>query len=1260
MPTPFSRRSKLIAFGSALAILTAIPSSFAAASATTPGATNASDAAGAHPALQRTVTLITGDTVTVTTAADGTENREVTGPHGEAVGFKIHQVGKDTYVYPDSALPYVSAGRLDKGLFDVTELLADGYDDAHTDHLPLLVSYTGSAAFARAQALPAGVAKTRTLSSIQGAALTESHDHAADFWSGLTRAAGGQSTARLTSGAQPSFTDGIAKVWLDGKVKATLADTTAQIGAPEVWAAGNTGKGVDVAVLDTGVDNSHPDLADRIAGSASFVPTEGVFDDYLGHGTHVASIIAGTGAVSGGREKGVAPDARLHIGKVLAAECDGNDCGGQGQVSWILAGMEWAARDQHAKIINMSLGGGPTDGTDPMSEAVNKLSAETGALFVIAAGNSGLPNTVGSPGAADAALTVGAVDSSDQLAGFSSQGPRVGDFGLKPELTAPGVDVLAALSHRAAQPGNDGPYTTMSGTSMAAPHVAGAAALLAAAHPDWTGQQLKDALISSTKATPQYTPYEAGAGRLDVAAAVRDTVFATGSAYAGYHLWPHEPGEKHDKEVTYTNTADAPVTLNLAVNVPDAPAGLFTLSATQVTVPAHGTSKVTYTANLDKAPVGSDFSGMINASDTNGKVLARTLIGVGKESERYSISVTAKDRSGEPLSGLLLVAGKNFSNFYRIDESGTLDVRLPVGTYAAFLQADVQGTHGPHSLGVALLSAPEIVLDRDRAVTLDASAARQVRAVVPKETTDSTDHMEFYRYFGSDQYIMGTAGTFMPGYDSMWALPTGKKVTNGDFFFGARWRKEEPALTVASGKRSFDDLRFQRGSTPLPDGRMTLDAVFAGQGAPADYAGLRAEGKIVVVRRNDSVVLEQQEAAAAQAGARLLLVVNDGAGRLAPWARQPISSLPSLPPVSAATLTQDEGEELITQIQHGKTPLTLVSSRVTDYLYDLVRHYVGAVPDDLTYRPAEADLARVDVSFRNYQQDRAIEYRSDIWQGITTGPSFLNEAPAQGERTDWVSAGTDIQWRERAELLGEVQETAAGVGYKAGTTRDLHWFGPIQRPRLDNRTGVQKRTDDEIYADVPGWGDSGAGHVGSTFSNPLVTNTVKLYQGDTLLQLGSDSVGVQGLSPQRLPYRLVSENSRGDWTNPYSTSTRTEWGFTSAAGETGTSATLPLIQLDYKVDTNTAGKARRNADLVVTPSHLPGGPSSKAIGVVTLDVSYDDGATWQRAALNHVGDGWKTVLRAPAHAPYVTLRASAHDNQGNSIIQSITRAFGLK
>ena len=211
--------------------------------------------------------------------------------------------------------------------------------------------------------------------------------------------------------------------------------------------------------------------------------------DVNGHGTHVASTVLGTGAASDGLERGVAPGARLIVGKVLADE-------GFGQDSWIIDGMEWAAA--HADVVNMSLGTCEADdGTDPMSQALNTLSAETGALFVVAAGNAGAEQTVGSPGAADAALTVGAVDGTDQLAWFTSQGPRAGDMAhqARPRRTGRRRQrrALAVVAPRA------GPVQTMSGTSMATPHVAGAAAVLAQRHPGWSGAQLKDALMSSTK-----------------------------------------------------------------------------------------------------------------------------------------------------------------------------------------------------------------------------------------------------------------------------------------------------------------------------------------------------------------------------------------------------------------------------------------------------------------------------------------------------------------------------------------------------------------------------------------------------------------------------------------------------------------------------------------------------------------------------------------------------------------------------------------
>jgi subtilisin family serine protease len=1240
------RRAALASAGVMLAVVAAqLPGSASAAPGTRAPEPSLNGTA-THLPTSHAVTLITGDKVTVNTGPDGKVTRTVQGADGRLTGFVTHKVGADTYVYPDAALAYIAAGKLDRELFNVTRMLADGYEDAERSSLPLIVTYTDAAARARTQAVPTGATRTVTLSSIQGAALSEQRTKAASFWSALT---GGTASAARSTDAKPQLRSGIAKVWLDGKVKADLADTTAQIGAPQVWAAGDTGQGVDVAVLDTGVDTQHPDLVGQVNASESFVPGQDI-EDHNGHGTHVASTIAGTGAASEGKEKGVAPGARLDVGKIL-----GND--GSGQESWVIAGMQWAARDQHAKVISMSLGAGPTDGHDPMSEAVNQLSAETGALFTIAAGNSGR-YTVSTPSVADAALSVGAVDGSDTLADFSSTGPRQGDAGLKPELTAPGVDVLAARSQYATE--GEGYYQTLSGTSMATPHVAGSAVLLAEAHPDWTGQQLKDALVSTTKVTPEYTPYEGGSGRLDVAAAVKGTVFATGSVLGGYRDSTAPAGDKSEKEVTYTNTGDAPVTLDLALRVPAATAGAFSLSAPQVTVPAHGSSKVTLTTSFDLVKQDTTTSGQILATDASGTLLAHTVIGAYRQAPRHALTFNGKDRSGRSMGGTVYVFSDKVFLPLQLDDSGTGTVTLPAGTYFVCLEGDVQGTHGPHSMGKAILTDPEVVVDQDTTVELDASQAKQVSVVTPQETTVAETRINLYRGFDGDSSLTMDRWPDATTYDSVWMLPT-KPVTTGDFEFGGNWRLTQPALTVASRTRDFDDLVVQRGHIPLKEGSRAYEAVYAGEGGAADYVGLDAKDKVVVVRRSETVDQAEQAEVAAKAGASVLLVVNDGYGRLDPWDENPWSTTENPAPLTVATLTADEGDKLITQIGRDRTELRVTSHPTTDYLYDISQD-APVVPADLTFRPDRRDLARVDVSFRNNRPARGMEFRSAAWRG-DYGYNML-PTPTQADRTDWVSSDTD--WTQSAEVNGQLQISTASLDrYRAGTSSHTEFFGPIQRPRM-NDYYRSVRVDNAVLVQVPGWGDSVPGHVGWSRFNGGVVNKVMMYQGDTLLR-ASDTEAMGSyrfplvLSPEKSRYRLVSENARGTWTNDYSTTTRTEWGFDSQQGAAGVFETLPLIQLDYTVEgMDDSGKAHRYTDITVTPSHLRGAPGSDSIKTVSLDVSYDDGATWHHTTPTRTAQGWNTRLNAPAHAQFVTLRTSAADTEGNTVTQSITRAFGLK
>ncbi|MFI6673763.1 S8 family peptidase [Kribbella sp. NPDC050470] len=311
---------------------------------------------------------------------------------GGATAAVISRTAEHTYVIPTEVLSEVAKGRLDRSLFDVKGLIEQGYDDARRKTLPVIVQYDGSPATARTRAKNdafAGTTKSGLLTSIGARAAQVTKGPA--FWRSISDPAP-RTKSQLV---EPQ----IRTIRLDRRMKAALDQSVAQIGAPASWLRGFTGQGVKVAVLDTGIDKTHPDLEGRVVAEANFSGSPDTLDR-VGHGTHVASTIAGTGAASQGKYRGVAPNAALLNRKVLDDEGSGTD-------SSIIAGMEWAAA-QGAKVVNVSLGGEPTDGTDPVAQAVNTLSRQTGALFVVAAGNcfDTTPGQIDSPASADAALAV--------------------------------------------------------------------------------------------------------------------------------------------------------------------------------------------------------------------------------------------------------------------------------------------------------------------------------------------------------------------------------------------------------------------------------------------------------------------------------------------------------------------------------------------------------------------------------------------------------------------------------------------------------------------------------------------------------------------------------------------------------------------------------------------------------------------------------------------------------------------------------------
>ncbi|WP_314614273.1 S8 family serine peptidase [Streptomyces stackebrandtii] len=617
-----------------------------------------------------------------------------------------------TYVVPLDASRLLGSGTLDRRLFNVTELVESGYDDTHRDTLPLIVSYAPSASRTRSALTDVGVTVTRALPAIDGASLSVQKESATQAWNALTDSSGAGQRGR---------TSGVRAIWLDGVRRASLDRSTAQIGAPQAWQAGWSGKGVRVAVLDTGVDQTHSDLADAEVTEKNFSESPDSVDR-AGHGTHVASVITGSGARSGGRFRGVAPDAEILDGKVL-------DDYGTGYDSGILAGIDWAVAEG-ARVVNMSLGAPDAPGLDPLELAINRYSEEEGVLFAVAAGNSGPgAGTLDSPGSAGEALTVGAVDRVDAVAGFSGTGPTA-DGALKPDIAAPGVEIVAAKATEGYQgdPAEDG-YVSMSGTSMATPHVAGAAALLAQQHPDWSGRRIKQALTSSAAAGRNAGPFLQGSGRLDVARAVDQTVVGDqGSLDFGLQRWPHDDDQVEVRRLTYRNLSDAPVTLDLAVEAtgPDGeavPAGLFSLDARQVTVPAHGTTEVAAAVDTSAEMPDGVYGGVVVA--TAGDRSVRTALVVNREAESYDVTMRFVDADGAPAAAGATVVGLD-NDVFEMPQAGNDEVtmRLARGTYS--LEAPVYTGDV-----LALMVRPELELTADTTVAFDSRKARPVSIEPP-------------------------------------------------------------------------------------------------------------------------------------------------------------------------------------------------------------------------------------------------------------------------------------------------------------------------------------------------------------------------------------------------------------------------------------------------------------------------------------------------------------------------------------------------
>ncbi|MFD5205725.1 S8 family serine peptidase [Streptomyces anulatus] len=1201
----------------------------------------------------KNLTLITGDTIAVTTRGDGTQSMTVLG-EGEHRGPFHTSTGEngDLYVVPQRALDALDRGTLDKQLFNVTRMLADGRGDSATDGIPAIVDYRGEPSAnslkAATDALPASE-PTAVLPELGMAGVDISKADAAAFTDEVVK------------------NTGIAKIWYDGKVTADLDRSVPQIGAPEAWAEGYDGTGTKVAVLDSGVDLTHADLTSRIAESKSFVAGESVSDGY-GHGTHVASTIAGTGAASGGKYKGVAPGADLLIGKVL------NNKGG-GDFAEVLAGMEWAAA-QGADIISMSLGTTATDSTDALTEAVDELSASTGTLFVIAAGNYGPDEiSIATPATAPSALTVGAVDRDDTLASFSSRGPRIADAGIKPEITAPGVGIVAARATGTtlgipADPG----YIAMNGTSMATPHVAGAAAILAQRHPDWTGARLKAALTSHAKNIGGQSVYEQGYGRVDIPAALDADLDLAGTVDYGLVKWQDGTFAERTRTLTFTNDGAADATLKLSTTGSELPAGALTFGD-DVTVPAGGSMEVTAILDPNLVPAGR-YTGTLTATAPDGRTV-HTPIGFIKEAPKRSVTVSFKDRFGNTPSGVELTVQGLDSTFvagYRLKGRDSYTWRLPVGTYSiigTLTSEDPEG-RGNVAYSTDLFALPEIDItakDQD-GLAVDAATATDFGLKVkgekrPLEGSHFSMLMQRSSPDGPEPQQRGITDLLTSSDQRYGVVPSAAAVT-GDLTLSSFITEREPlqSLQVTSPVRREITIRTPANAARF-DGTKKLALVDAGTGA--DLTGLDVKGKAVLVTAANLVGITEQATRAAEAGAVAMIAVPDGPGPRTGFVG---TNLPI--PVSVAGY--EDGRDLVALAAKGAVKTELSGVYESGYTYAAQFYDTGRLPVSMARTTSDDDYVSVRNTF-HADQARRVGYESlDAW-GPYGIPSIRTAqyVGAGGSRTDHILADPRVGYQQMVMPTTGYTARMDGpaVTYpRPGRHYAESWYAAPMHPSAATEFPCAFcRTDKGVVLTDNQGGDGDPDHRLSSGRWPTWTY---YRDGQKVTDPGALMV------PGQAGYRLVQDTARS-YAFPgvtLGTKVSTEWNFRSAAPVRNTvkgcgtvvagasvCATLPVVLLDYDlpVDVLNQAPAGRDFTFTVSGSRAKGWTGPTAMTGAKVSVSYDDGATWTDARVRR-GDrnSFDVTVRHPAAKGFVSLRTEIADGRGGSTVETVIRAYALK
>ncbi|MDR1186632.1 MAG: S8 family serine peptidase [Bifidobacteriaceae bacterium] len=1236
----------------------------AASAPTTP------DSAAAALARSGKVRLITGDVVRLD--SDGGVAAIEPGPRADGTRphFATRVIDSQTYVFPSDVLDLIG-DQLDQDLFNITELAS--YELGRDNAVPVIVA-TASAANS-VDLADLGVEVKQELQAIPaqaGQADASTDSGPAASW-GLIDAA-----------AAPA--DPVEKIWLDRTVRVEPAEVRPAalpggtpawmelIGADDAWAAGWDGTGVTVAVVDSGVDAGHPDLVGQVVAAQDFTGL-GTPDDPAGHGTFVASEIAGTGAASGGDYAGVAPGAKIINARVLDDEGYGDD-------SAIMAGIEWAAQEG-AEIINLSLGDSNYgDGTAFFDEFVNQVAEDYDCLVVVAAGNDYDFETIGSPATADQALSVGATDETGNRAFFSSAGPRRGDGAVNPQIVAPGLstqvieadgEVTDAVGVVGAETGGTG-YTTMMGTSMATPLVAGAAALLKQADPGIDRHGLRTRLVASAQATPDGSSvFEQGAGLVNIPAALDGTLAAAPTQLnLGTVAYPWT--DSTTGTLTYVNDGAAAETLTLDAGLtsieyaaPGTPAYLpalgedavtiapldssqVTISETTLTVPAGGSAAVDVT--IDTAPFGVSYVGGYVTATAGGGDVIRTPIGLANEPQRHELTVTATDKDGQPLDDsdlmydvfVLDLVNWEAESLTLVDGQATVD--RVAGTY--IVVADGMKSNAEGGFDETLVLSPIIELTESTSVALDGTAAKPVTAQVDQlvegdvtgQVMVSVDNGEYWSGFG---YGVTTPVDSL-GTNTLY-LSTTPSAGNTEWEYTGYASLHQPYVEASFDACGTDPLPIVSANGWLAASHSALTLVDAADGSIPGSAG---DGSAALAHLTDADSLDLWPqtvvdwiTAADQAGYEALIIDSDNpaiakmAVEAAPYfadydAMAAIAAFPVLLTTEAVGTQLVEASETVTG-----DPLYLLSRGTPEYAYQLGQTFDVSQDDPFVVVGDDSTTAQLTVEHRAMG---ASAYAADFFFG-QSGSGTIN---AQVPSRYLTHVSPDLAWQIESALREPV--TGALVTnslvnpdeLSAGEEGVLTFGSQVQGAWFDVNWAGVTRFDDVLYGGVPLFVD-GQGQPEwdrGFWENPdfgaIDFTVTDLTSGDVLFDNEGEpgyQFSVEGLDDAAHTFRIAETTTWDTELWAWSTDVTSAWQWRSDGPaprpepdedgwiDPSSLGNESLRQVWYELpglDAYNAGTASQ--PIVLHVSQLPDS-SAVPLETVTLEQSTDGGTTWTPVAL---------------------------------------------